>query len=146
MDLMNGLPSIIVGLFIFGLLVNHHHDSANAGSIALANIMLPLIARGSQEIPSSCVRGNRSCAKQPTALGGEPLVAHGMLDVVICPPRFGGIVTSTVLSRWPAPLERPRRCCSTSDSIFNASVSLQPQHRRSGAEHSHDDLLALQRS
>ena len=50
LDLMNGLPSIIIGLFIFGLLVDHNHQSAYAASIALAIIMLPLIARGSQEI------------------------------------------------------------------------------------------------
>ena len=50
MDLMNGLPSIIIGLFIFGVLVDHQQQSAYAASIALAIIMLPLIARGSQEI------------------------------------------------------------------------------------------------
>ncbi len=50
LDLMNGLPSIIIGLFIFGLLVDHHKQSGFAGSIALAIIEVPLIARGSQEV------------------------------------------------------------------------------------------------
>ena len=50
LDLMNGLPSIIIGLFVFGLLVNHKHQSGFAASVALAIIMLPLIARGSQEV------------------------------------------------------------------------------------------------
>ena len=48
---MNGLPSIIIGLFIFGLLVDQQAVSpAFAGSVALAIIMVPLIARGSQEV------------------------------------------------------------------------------------------------
>ena len=50
LDLMNGLPSIIIGLFIFGLLVDHHKQSGFAASVALAIIMLPLIARGTQEV------------------------------------------------------------------------------------------------
>ena len=92
LDLMNGLPSIIIGLFIFGLLVNHQHQSAYAGSIALAIIMLPLIARGSQEIlllvPSSLREAADALgvSRWRTVLG------------VILPSALGGIVTSTVLA------------------------------------------------
>ena len=50
LDLMNGLPTIVVGLFVFGLLVVGHHQSGFAGSFALAIIMLPLIARATQEV------------------------------------------------------------------------------------------------
>ena len=50
LDLMNGLPSIIIGLFVFGLLVNHKQQSGLAASVALAIIMVPLIARGSQGV------------------------------------------------------------------------------------------------
>ena len=35
---MNGLPSIIIGLFVFGLLVDHHKQSGFAASVALAII------------------------------------------------------------------------------------------------------------
>ena len=38
LDLMNGLPSIIIGLFVFGLLVNHKSQSGFAASVALAII------------------------------------------------------------------------------------------------------------
>ncbi|HWO83627.1 MAG TPA: hypothetical protein VNM38_07550, partial [Solirubrobacterales bacterium] len=42
LDLLNGLPSIILGLFVFALLVDHKHQSGFAGSVALAIIELPL--------------------------------------------------------------------------------------------------------
>lgn len=44
LDLLNGLPTIVIGLFVFGLLVVGHHQSGFAGSFALAIVMLPLIA------------------------------------------------------------------------------------------------------
>ena len=50
LDLMNGLPTIIVGLFVFGLLVDHQHQSGFAGSVGLSIVMLPLIARSTQEV------------------------------------------------------------------------------------------------
>jgi phosphate transport system permease protein len=92
LDLMNGLPSIIVGLFIFGLLVNHKHQSGYAASIALAIIMLPLIARGSQEILLLVPNSLREAAD---ALGVSRW--RTVLGVVL-PTALGGIVTSTVLA------------------------------------------------
>ena len=35
LDLINGLPSIVIGLFVFGLLVSGHHQSAFAAAVAL---------------------------------------------------------------------------------------------------------------
>ena len=113
LDLMNGLPSIIVGLFIFGLLVNHHHDSAYAGSIALAIIMLPLIARGSQEILLLVPNSLREAAD---ALGVSRW--RTVLGVVL-PSALGGIVTSTVLAVARAAGETAPLLLA--DSIFNPS-------------------------
>ena len=42
---MNGLPSVIIGIFVFGLLVYGHTQSGYAGGFALSIVMLPLIAR-----------------------------------------------------------------------------------------------------
>ena len=51
LDLMQGLPTIVVGLFVYGLIViPQHKQSGFAGAIALAIVMLPLIARSSQEV------------------------------------------------------------------------------------------------
>jgi phosphate transport system permease protein len=92
LDLMNGLPSIIIGLFVFGLLVDHKQQSGLAASVALAIIMVPLIARGSQGV-LLLVPGNLREAAD--ALGVSRWRA--VLGIVL-PSALGGILTSTVLS------------------------------------------------
>jgi phosphate transport system permease protein len=92
LDLINGLPSIVIAVFIFGLLVAGHHGSAFAAAVALAIIELPLIARGSQEvlllIPNTLREGADALgvSKRRSVLG------------VILPAAMGGILTSTVLA------------------------------------------------
>jgi phosphate transport system permease protein len=93
LDLMNGLPSIIIGLFVFGLLVEPQHKSTSyAASIALAIIMVPLIARGTQEVLLLVPNSMREASD---ALGVSRWRA--VLGIVL-PSALGGIVTSTVLS------------------------------------------------
>lgn len=92
LDLMNGLPSIIIGLFVFGLLVAGKSQSAFAASVALAIIMLPLVARGSQEILLLVPLSLREAAD---ALG---VSRWRTVLTVILPSALGGIVTSTVLA------------------------------------------------
>lgn len=92
LDLINGLPSIIIGLFVFGLLVDHHKQSGFAGSVALAIIMLPLIARGTQEVLLLVPNNLREAAD---ALGVSRW--RTVLGVIL-PSALGGILTSTVLA------------------------------------------------
>jgi phosphate transport system permease protein len=92
LDLTNGLPSIIVGLFVFALLVNHKQQSGIAGSVALAIVELPLIARGSQEI---LLLVPNSLREASDALGVSRW--RSILGVTL-PHAMGGIVTSTVLA------------------------------------------------
>ncbi|NLH47265.1 MAG: phosphate ABC transporter permease PstA [Myxococcales bacterium] len=50
-NVMMGVPSIIVGLFAYGLLVRPFgHFSGFAGAVALAIIMLPVVARTSEDM------------------------------------------------------------------------------------------------
>jgi phosphate transport system permease protein len=109
MDVMNGLPSIIIGLFIFGLMVNHRQQSGFAGSVALAIIMVPLIARGTQEVLALVPRHQREAAD---ALGVSRWRA--VLGIVL-PSALGGIVTATVLSV-------ARAAGETAPLIFASSV------------------------
>lgn len=92
LDVMNGLPSIIIGLFVFGLLVDHKQQSGIAGSVALAIIMVPLIARGTQEVLLLVPKNLREAAD---ALGVSRWRA--VLGIVL-PSAVGGIATATVLS------------------------------------------------
>jgi phosphate transport system permease protein len=92
LDAMQGLPSIVVGVVVFGLLVTGHGQTGFAGSVALAIIMLPLIARGSQEV---LLRVPASLREAAEALG----VSHWRTVVgVILPSSIAGIVTATILA------------------------------------------------
>jgi phosphate transport system permease protein len=92
LDMLNGLPSIVIGLFVFNLLVVGHGQSGFAGAFALAIIMLPLIARSTQEMLALVPGQLRDAAD---ALG----VARwrSVLGIVL-PSAMGGIVTGVILA------------------------------------------------
>ncbi|HWO84393.1 MAG TPA: phosphate ABC transporter permease PstA, partial [Solirubrobacterales bacterium] len=92
LDLLNGLPSIILGLFVFALLVDHKQQSGFAGAVALAIIELPLIARGSQEV---LLLVPKSLREASDALG---VARWRSVLTVVLPTALGGIVTATVLA------------------------------------------------
>ena len=50
LDVLNGVPSVVIGIFIFGLLVVGHGQAAWIAGVALAIIEVPLIARSTQEV------------------------------------------------------------------------------------------------
>ncbi|MHB1569506.1 MAG: PstA family ABC transporter permease, partial [Solirubrobacteraceae bacterium] len=50
LDLLNGVPTIVTGLFIFGVLVVGSRQSGWAGAVALAIVELPIVARSAQEV------------------------------------------------------------------------------------------------
>jgi phosphate transport system permease protein len=93
LDVMNGLPSILVAVFIYILIVEPtRQESGLAAAIALAIIEVPLIARGTQEVLNLVPSHQREAAD---ALG----VARwrGILTIIL-PAALGGIVTATLLS------------------------------------------------
>ena len=50
-DVLNGVPSIVIGLVAFGLVVfRQGHFSAFAGGVALAIMMVPMVARTTEEM------------------------------------------------------------------------------------------------
>ena len=62
-DVLSGVPSIVIGLFCYALIVkNQGHYSALAGGIALAILMLPTIIRTTEEmiklVPGSLREGS----------------------------------------------------------------------------------------
>ena len=119
LDLLNGMPSILVGLFVFGLLVVGHHQSGFAASFALAIIMLPLIARATQEVLLLVPLNLREAAE---ALG----VSHWRTVLgVVLPTARGGILTATVLAVARAAGETAPLIFLS--SLYNPSVvSLNP--------------------
>jgi phosphate transport system permease protein len=49
-DVLNGVPSIVIGVAAYALLVLHRHFSALAGGVALAIMMVPTITRTTEEM------------------------------------------------------------------------------------------------
>jgi phosphate transport system permease protein len=92
LDVLNGLPSIVIGIFIFAAIVVTHQQSAFAGSLALAIIMLPLVARSTQEVLALIPQSLRSAA---LALGST---RRQMVFRVLLPAAVGGILTGTILA------------------------------------------------
>jgi phosphate transport system permease protein len=92
LDVLNGLPTIITGIFVYGLLVIGHGQSAYAAAFALAIVMLPLVARAAQEtlllVPSALREGS-------LALGASRW--RSVLGVIL-PTTLGGILTGAVLA------------------------------------------------
>jgi phosphate transport system permease protein len=120
LDLMAGLPSIILGVFIFGLLVYGHTQSGYAGGFALSIVMLPLIARATQEVLRLVPPAQREGA---LALGASRW--RTVLGVVL-PSAFGGILTGTVLAIARAAGETAPLLFAT--SIYATTVSTDVRH------------------
>jgi len=93
LDMMQGLPTIVVGLFIYGLIViPQHKQSGLAASFALAIVMLPLMARSSQEVLLLVPNSLREAAD---ALGVN---RWRTVISVIVPSALGGIATGAILA------------------------------------------------
>ena len=91
-DVLAGLPTVVIGIFVYALLVIGHTQSGFAGAVALAVIMLPLVARATQEVlllvPATLREASLALGvrRWRTVLG------------VILPSSVGGILTGTVLA------------------------------------------------
>jgi phosphate transport system permease protein len=92
LDVLNGIPAIVIGFFVFGLLVIGHQQSALAGSFALAVLMLPLVARTTIE-----VLGLVPASLREASLGLGVPRWRTTLGIVL-PQTVGGIVTGTTLA------------------------------------------------
>jgi phosphate transport system permease protein len=92
-DTLNGVPSIVIGVFVYGIAVLPFHQfSALAGGLALGIMMIPIIARTTEEllllVPGTMREG-------ALALGASH--ARAVFTVVV-PSAAPGIVTGIVLA------------------------------------------------
>jgi phosphate transport system permease protein len=61
-DVLNGVPSIVMGIAVFSLLVQGRHFSAFAGGVALAVMMVPTITRTTEEMLATVPHAIREAA------------------------------------------------------------------------------------
>jgi len=92
LDILNGVPAIVIGIFVFGLLVAGHGQSGVKGAFALACLMLPLVARATMEVLALVPNSLREAG-----LGLGVPQWRTTLSIVL-PQTVGGIVTGTVLA------------------------------------------------
>jgi phosphate transport system permease protein len=92
LDVLNGVPAIVVGIFVFGILVVGHGQSAVYGALALAILMLPMVARATQEILEIVPRSLRDAS---FALG---VTKWRTTWSIVLPAAIGGILTGVVIA------------------------------------------------
>jgi phosphate transport system permease protein len=91
-DLLNGVPSIVIGIFAWTVVVRPMHQfSALAGGFALSLMLIPITARGTEQFLLEVPRTMREGA---LALGAPMWVT---IATVIVPAARKGIMTSMIL-------------------------------------------------
>ncbi len=91
-DVMTGVPSIVMGLFIFSIWVLHFGYSGLAGAFALGCLMLPVVIRSSDEmlrlVPNSLREGSYAVGATKSRV----------VVTVVLPAAIGGIVSGALLA------------------------------------------------
>lgn len=92
-DLLTSVPSIVIGIFAYGLIVAPMRGySAYAGAAALAFIMVPIVARTTEEILKLLPQHIREAG---LALG---LPRWKVILRIVLPGSLGGVVTGVMLA------------------------------------------------
>jgi phosphate transport system permease protein len=91
-DLLNGVPSIVIGIFAYAVVVVPMHiNSALAGGFALALMLIPITARSTEQFMNSVPQTLREGA---LALGASKWKA---IATVVVPAAYRGIATGMIL-------------------------------------------------
>jgi len=132
---MMGIPSIIVGLFVYALLVlSTGHFSGFAGALALAIIMLPIIARTTEDMLALVPNALRESALALGSPGWKMTLAivfraarSGLITgVLLAVARVSGetaplLFTALNSPFWPKSLNQPT--ANLTVTIFNYAMS-----------------------
>ena len=92
-DTLNGVPSIVIGVFAYSIVVlPFKHFSMSAGSVALGTMMIPIIARNTEELLRLVPHTLREGALALGATRGRAVMT------VVLPAALPGIITGVVLA------------------------------------------------
>ncbi len=91
-DLLNGVPSIVIGIVVYTLVVHPiGHFSTYSGGVALGIMMIPIAVRSTEEFLHAVPLSLREAA---VALGASKWKA---IATVVIPAAIRGIITGTML-------------------------------------------------
>ena len=92
-DLLNGVPSIVIGIFAYAVAVHpFRHFSTYAGGFALGMMMIPITLRSTEEFLLAVPRSQREGAMALGASKWKTIVT------VIVPAAYRGILTAVLLA------------------------------------------------
>lgn len=91
LDMLNGVPTMVTGVFVYGILVLDGAQSGWAGAVALAIVELPIVARSAQEV-LDLVPGTLREAALSLGLKRWRIVLR-----IVLPTAMGGLITGSVL-------------------------------------------------
>ena len=121
-DLLAGLPSIVVGVFVWALMVKHvvGNYAGIAGAVALALIMIPIITRTVEEILKLVPNTLREASLALGVPMWKPIL------MIVLPAARAGIITGVVLSMARAGGETAPLLLTTLGNQFLSWDLLQP--------------------
>jgi len=138
-DVMSGIPSIVIGIFIYALIVLPMGTfSALAGGIALGLIMVPIVARATEEALKMVPLFLREAALAlgipkwrtvisiviPSAIGG--ILTGGVLALARAGGETAPLLFTALSSRfWPMGIDKP--IASLPVYIFTYGISPYPE-------------------
>jgi phosphate transport system permease protein len=114
LDVLNGVPSIVIGIFAYALLVVGSGYAGWKGSVALAIVMLPLVSRSTMEVLNLVPDSLREAS---FALG---VSKWRTVLFVVMPTVLGGILTGSTLAV-------ARAAGETAPLLFTTSIFLPNQ-------------------
>jgi phosphate transport system permease protein len=119
-DVMTGVPSIVMGLFIYTVwVIRFHEQTGLAGALALSCLMLPVVIRSTEEMLKLVPAELRQASQ---ALGAR---TWWTTITVVLPAAMSGIVSGAMLAV-------ARAAGETAPIIFTAGIVFEANYRLSG--------------
>ena len=120
LNVLAGVPTIVIGVFIYGLIVIVYGYSAYAAAVALAVVQVPIVARSAEEVLLLVPTSLREAGMALGATKARTVVT------VILPTAVSGIVTGTIVAVARAAGETAPLLFTT--SLFANAVVTDPTH------------------
>ena len=138
-DVLNGIPSIVVGIFAYGFVVlPMRRFSAIAGAVALAVMMIPIVTRSTEELIKLVPSNLRATRARVTFTIILPAALPGILTgILVAVARVAGetaplLFTSFNNQFWSSRLDQP--VASLTVQIFTYAISpYEDLHRQAWA-------------
>jgi phosphate transport system permease protein len=119
-DVMTGVPSIVMGLFIYTVwVIRFHEQTGLAGALALSCLMLPVVIRSTEEMLKLVPAELRQASQ---ALGAR---TWWTTITVVLPAAMSGIVSGAMLAV-------ARAAGETAPIIFTAGIVFEANYKLSG--------------